>query len=681
MQNKLHKTTGNSQPSLRITKCIEKSKFSNFQILSFFFLLSSFFSNAQTYNWQWAIKGGGDRGSSTGYHPEEIYDIKIGSDNNYYFIASVEGRYNIELDGVPQTAYNNHLGGRDIFLFSTTCDGTVRWSRAIGGGASDHSYNLVLDSSNNVYIAALVFPWLNWAGNQHYPVHFSETEYVETPYDLTGNDPAIPPDNNLPMEFYKHAYLVKYDSNGNYIKRKVMESDAISNNSNNDITNLTPLTSLYNLMIDSEENLHFVGVFGKGNYFDNNINVPPNYKYDATTGKILWQYRMIKCTNNLDYIDDMILPVKDSTGFSSSKDMFFSYDETLNRYYIAGTRSWGSATTSPPIIYEEKPIINLTYLLAINGFNSTNGSEASEIWRREIYSAQSGTQLAHSGISSLQIDSNSDIYIGAKIWRGFNDNTVKIYDPNNPTTTTYPLSPTAYTYLPTVVKFNSNGQVQWAKHPSSFAPNYSSNTSIRPKGLALNGNEVAFGSNEGYFVWDSFTQNYPLYHGTSPTVLRFNKQTGAVTGMDYIVGPAGANNYMTAVATDNDGNYVTGGILNGLFGDSNSVMGQLWSNGPSDFFVAKLGATPCGTSASVENFNDLKITVYPNPTTDIVNINTEEKIVGYFIYNEAAQKLQAKTQTTNGVQQLNLVGFSSGVYFVALKTESGKTATLKVIKK
>jgi len=680
MQHKLHTKASENIVMLNLMQHLI-FKHSNFQILSVLILLSSFFTNAQPYDWQWALKGGGDKGSKTGYNPEEIYDIKVGSDNNYYFIASVEGRYNIELDGVPQTAWNNHLGNRDIFLFSTTCDGTVRWSRAIGGGASDYSYNLVLDSSNNVYIAALVYPWLNWAGNVHYPVHFSETEYVETPYDLTGNNPAIPPNNNLPMEFYKHAYLVKYDSDGNYIKRKAIESDDLANVDTYTSTNMYRSPYLYNLMIDSADNLHFMCVFGKGNYLDNNISVPQNYFYNAYTGKGNVQYRMIKCTNNFDYIDDMVLPVKDSTGFSSSQDMFFSYDETLNRYYIAGTRSWGSATTSPPIVYEGKPIINLTYLLAINGFNSTSGSEASEIWRREIYSAQSGTQLAHSGITSLQVDSNSDVYIGAKVWRGFNDNTVKIYDPNNPITTTYPLSPTAHTYLPTVVKFNSNGQVQWAKHPSSFAPNYSTSTSITPKGLALNGNEVAFGSNEGYFVWDNFTQNYPLYQGTSPTVLRFNKQTGAVTGMDYIVGPAGANNNMTAVATDNDGNYVTGGILTGLFGDSNSVMGQLWSNGPSDFFVAKLGATPCGTSVSVEKFNDLKITVYPNPTADVININTEEKIVGYFIYNEAAQKLQAKTQTTNGMQQLNLGGFSSGVYFVAFKTESGKTATIKVIKK
>lgn len=670
MQHKLHGTIYH----------IERNEGYRFQILSLLLLLCSFFSNAQTFNWQWALNGGGDKGGKSGYHPEEIYDIKVGTDNNYYFIASIEGKYGIELNGVPQTSWNNHLGNRDIFLFSTTCDGTVRWSRAIGGGGSDYSYNLVLDSNNNVYISCIVMPWLNF-GLPHYPVHFSETEWVITPYDVPGYDPQWPPDHTLPMEFYKSAYLVKYDSNGNYITRKTVESDDLANVDTYPSTNMYRSPYIYNLMIDSDDNLHFMGGFGKGNYLDNNITIPQNYFYNAYTGKGNMQYRMIKCDSNLDYIDDMILPVKDSTGFSSSQDMFFAYDESLNRYYIAGTRSWGSATTSPPIVYENKPIVNLTYLLAINGLNSTNGTEASEIFRREIYSAQAGSQLAHSGISSLQVDSNSDVYIGAKVWRNFDDNTVKIYDPNNPTTTTYPLNPTAYTYLPTVVKFNSNGQVQWAKHPSSFAPNYTSNTSIRPKGLALNDNEIAFGSNEGYFVWDSFTQNYPQFHGTSPTVLRFNKQTGAVTGMDYIVGPPGANNNMTAVATDNDGNYIAGGILTGLFGDSNSAMGELWSKGPSDFFVAKLGSTPCGTSVSTSNFDKLNVNVYPNPTTNIVNIETEEKIIGYFIYNEAGQKLQAKTQTINEVQQLNLEDFPVGNYFIALKTETGKVTTVKVVKK
>src|SRR5690606_39550079 len=143
----------------------------------------------------------------------------------------------------------------------------------------------------------------------------------------------------------------------------------------------------------------------------------------------------------------------------------------------------------------------------------------------------------------------------------------KIYDPHNPEETTYPLILGPHTYLPTVTKFNSNGTVQWVKTPTDFAPNYSTNTSIRPKGLTLNGNEIALGSNEGYFVWDSFTQNYPLYHGTSPTILRFDKQTGTTVGMDYIIGYHGVNNFMTALAADSDGNYIAGGIFTGDFGD------------------------------------------------------------------------------------------------------------------
>ncbi len=640
-----------------------------FSVLCFLFSIRA---SAQSYQWQWGITGGGSKGSITGYYPEEIYDIKVGTDSNYYFIASVEGRYGIELAGVPQTTYNNHLGNRDIFLFSTTCDGTVRWSHAVGGGGSDYSYNLVLDSNNNVYIATEVAPWLNWPGT-NYPVHFSETEYVITPYEAPGYDPQWPPDNYLPMEFYKKAYLVKYDSNGNYITRKAIESEDIANVDTYPSTDMYREPMLYNLMIDSEDNLHFMGVFGRGNYFDNNITVPASYYYNAFTGKGNMQYRMIKCDSNLDYIRDMILPVTDSSYFTTTNATHFAYDENLSRYYIAGTRSFGSNSSSPTIVYENKAIVNLSYILAIN---ETDGSE---IWRREIYSA-SVTQLADNEITSVVVDTtNSDVYIGGKIWRNNNDNSVKIYDPHNPTTTTYSLSPVPYTYLPTVIKFNNNGLVQWVKQPTAFAPNYTSSTSIKVKGLVLNGNEVALGSSEGYFFWDSFVQNYPQYHGVSPTILRFDKQTGTTVGMDYIISYPGAKNYMTAIAADNDGNYITGGIFTGDFGDPSQNMGMLPQIGESDFFVAKLAASACGTSVSTQKFNTLYVNVYPNPTTDIVNIETNEPLQIYEVYNILGQQIQK--DIFNGNNQINLDGVTAGVYFIKIVTIHDRNATVKIMKK
>lgn len=115
-------------------------KFSNLKIFSFLFLLCSFLTNAQPYQWQWAIKGGSNllswAGASWNCYVEQIYDIAIDQNNNYYFVASIGSGGIPLLNGQPVTVYGyqHTSAGNDIFLFSTTCNGTVRWSQAIGGG-------------------------------------------------------------------------------------------------------------------------------------------------------------------------------------------------------------------------------------------------------------------------------------------------------------------------------------------------------------------------------------------------------------------------------------------------------------------------------------------------------------------------------------------------------------------
>jgi len=68
------------------------------------------------------------------YQVEQVFDIAIDSNNNYYFLAKITNG-TPKLNGQPVTVYGNPQGGNDIFIFSTTCDGTVRWSQAIGGGS------------------------------------------------------------------------------------------------------------------------------------------------------------------------------------------------------------------------------------------------------------------------------------------------------------------------------------------------------------------------------------------------------------------------------------------------------------------------------------------------------------------------------------------------------------------
>src|SRR5690606_4817496 len=129
------------QQQLQHTVChsvgVSRYKTSNLQILSFLFLLSSFFSTAQPYQWQWAVNGGSNAlswaGASWNCYVEQVHDIAIDKNNNYYFLAKIKNG-NPLLNGQPVTVYGNPQGGNDIFIFSTTSNGTVRWSQAIGGG-------------------------------------------------------------------------------------------------------------------------------------------------------------------------------------------------------------------------------------------------------------------------------------------------------------------------------------------------------------------------------------------------------------------------------------------------------------------------------------------------------------------------------------------------------------------
>lgn len=157
--------------SLRVAKPFAKLKIgfekSNFQISKLLMLLLfplwGLGGYAQPYEWDWAINGGSDNLSDDDwrYSTEQVYDVVVGSDNNYYFLARIKGSSvgsaGSQLAGQPVKEYNGSVGNNgDIFLFSTTCDGQVRWSQAIGGYKDDRAYNLALDSKNNVYIGATV---------------------------------------------------------------------------------------------------------------------------------------------------------------------------------------------------------------------------------------------------------------------------------------------------------------------------------------------------------------------------------------------------------------------------------------------------------------------------------------------------------------------------------------------
>lgn len=139
MKNKLHTTLCHPNMSLRAKsrsrQLIPKSHSIFYVLCSILYSLFSISATAQ-YNWDWGLTGGGSTGEiGWDYQTEQIFDIAIDKNNNYYFLAKIKNG-NPQLNGQPVTVYGNPQGGNDIFLFSTTSNGTVRWSQAIGGGGA-----------------------------------------------------------------------------------------------------------------------------------------------------------------------------------------------------------------------------------------------------------------------------------------------------------------------------------------------------------------------------------------------------------------------------------------------------------------------------------------------------------------------------------------------------------------
>lgn len=81
------------------------------------------------------------------------------------------------------------------------------------------------------------------------------------------------------------------------------------------------------------------------------------------------------------------------------------------------------------------------------------------------------------------------------------------------------------------------------------------------------------------------------------------------------------------------------------------------------------------TSLSTEDTLASRFSVYPNPSSDIININTNERLDRMTLFNTIGQ---AVLDTTSGQKQLDVSELKSGIYILKIYA-AGKTATKRVI--
>lgn len=616
--------------------------------LLFLFIPFSIFS--QTYQWQWAKQGGGNSGSSgTGFTDttdEMIRSVVVDNQNNHYYLSTVfEGSPTI--DGQAMTSYN----ARDLVLFSTDCQGNLRWSKTIGGyGSLEHAWKLEVDNSGGLYIMVNVVNQANVSAPSNYtPIHFDTN--ISMPVVAVGyNSPDPDPGINT-------AFLLKYNtSDGSLAWQKPLQGavNYALRSSDNGIW-----------CMDNAKNIHAIIGFTAGTHLNGLITVPSTF---VNT----FQYYLVKFSfaggSMTPEANPLLLPITGNltAGMTAGKIQML-YDETLNQYYIAGSKNLNPVTPTS-VSYNSNPVNNDGFILGINGANGN------EVWRRELYTPN--ISLQDDKIFGLVKDSNSDIYLSGFYYRG-TANDIATFGNYN-----FPL-PLNTGYNPFVMKLGSGGNVQWAKIAESLSPNNNVGYRFMKGNLVINGNELAFVKGSRSDIWGSFAMTRPQNDLADPLLIRFNKNDGTVLGTNEIQSNFGFQDELTSVAVDNDGNYIVGGFFhNQLFTDPADGINTLTAtgnSGKSQFFVAKLAKSACSALSVEETAIEAGIKIYPNPVQEILNINSKENLQAFEIYSSTGQ-LVTRGSLNSPQSSINTASLNTGVYYIKIKTAKA-TITEKFIKK
>lgn len=613
------------------------------------FLLLPAMYMSQTYQWQWAKQAGGEVGSvDPGFHylqDESIRDIVVDNNNNMYYLASVWNQEQ-NLDGVPVDNY----GIRDLLLFSTDCQGNVRWSTTLGGyGDSEHAWHIAVDNNGGLY---MMFNAINQVEESYpttyQPIHFDPNTIIPKiqltyPYG-TATDPG-----------FKTSYLLKYNTNtGNLIWNKPLQGDVQmipQNYSDNGIW-----------YMDSNNNIHAILGFKAGTHLGGQITVPANYTSS-------YQYYLVKFNydnGNMTPATPILLPVTGdiSLGLYNGK-LNLLYDETLNRYYLAGTRRISPGGPMSDFAYNNIPITNEAYLLALNGSNGA------ELWRKEIQGFSTPDDEIHSIIKD---QSSSDIYISGRYFTMLGTTTFGSY--------TFPSAPYVQ-QAPFVMRLTADGVVQWSKIADGMTGVANSGYTFMKGEIVQNGNEIGFAHGSAGSTWGSYSLTRPSGDSADPILVRLNKDTGAVLGLGEVHSNYNMIDEFTSIAADKDGNYVLGGFFHQqLFTDpSDNVETMNINVSPykSQNFFTKYAKSTCSQFSVEETSAQAGIKVFPNPVQDIVQIKSKDPLVSYEIYGVSGQ-LMKQGSLSSTQEQIIVSSLQTGVYYLKVKTKSA-IVTEKIVKK
>lgn len=156
---------------------------------------------------------------------------------------------------------------------------------------------------------------------------------------------------------------------------------------------------------------------------------------------------------------------------------------------------------------------------------------------------------------------------------------------------------------------------------------------------------------------------------------------------DIISGDPSYNNQLLfwRENTDGQGNFGPENTISTINTLTSINIGDINNDGDMDILISAEGDDKI---AWFENTGPLKIeenifkdiSIYPNPTNGIINIQSKEIISSVVFYNQLGQ-LILEESNVEGINRVNIEKLNEGIYFVKLKTFNAEVIIKKLVKK
>jgi hypothetical protein len=130
-----------------------------------------------------------------------------------------------------------------------------------------------------------------------------------------------------------------------------------------------------------------------------------------------------------------------------------------------------------------------------------------------------------------------------------------------------------------------------------------------------------------------------------------------------VIANPGDKDFRTGELTFNSGSNTSIAIFGrGIGRDITGTNGKgyAWSNGGSEIRIDEVAMTNEDGTASVNDVFSSKISIYPNPAKEFVQISTSETITGVEIYNLIGKKVSSSSKLTDN--KIDVSNLSKGVY-------------------